>query len=34
MLEVKNINKSYGKKVVLRGASFSAKEGSIVGILG
>lgn len=34
MLEVKNINKSYGKKDVLCGASFSAKEGSIVGILG
>lgn len=34
MLEVKNINKSYGKKDVLCGASFYAKEGSIVGILG
>jgi len=34
MLEVKDIKKSYGKKQVLRGASFTAKEGSIVGILG
>ncbi|MBP5488999.1 MAG: ABC transporter ATP-binding protein [Lachnospiraceae bacterium] len=34
MIEVKNITKQYGKKVVLRDASFSAKQGECVCIAG
>lgn len=33
-LEVKDIKKSYGKKQVLKGVSFSAERGSCVGIIG
>ena len=34
MYEIKNINKSYGKKVVLDNISFTVKEGTCVGIVG
>ena len=34
MTEIKNIQKKYGKKTVLRDISFSVREGNCVGILG
>jgi len=34
MLEVKKINKSYGKEKVLRNLSFTLREGDILSILG
>ena len=34
MIEVKGITKQYGKKVVLRDATFSAKQGECVAIAG
>lgn len=33
-IEIKNIYKSYGKKEILKGASFSAQSGMCIGILG
>ena len=33
-LEIKELRKTYGKKVVLDGISFTAKEGTCIGILG
>ena len=34
LLEVKNLNKSYGKKTVLKDINFSIQNGKIVGLLG
>jgi ABC-2 type transport system ATP-binding protein len=34
MIEIKNINKSYGKHKVLKGVDFTVEPGEIVGILG
>lgn len=34
ILEIKNLQKKYGKKVVLDGVSFEAREGTCVGLLG
>ena len=34
LVEFKNVNKSYGKKIALDDVSFSIKKGKIVGLLG
>ncbi|MGN0512704.1 MAG: ABC transporter ATP-binding protein [Lachnospiraceae bacterium] len=34
MIEVKNVKKSYGKRQVLKGVSFTARQGECVGIVG
>ena len=34
ILEVKNINKSFGKTEVLKGVSFSLEEGQVLSIIG
>lgn len=34
LLEIKNVRKSYGNKVVLKGISFNVPSGSIVGFIG
>ncbi|MBC8254869.1 MAG: ATP-binding cassette domain-containing protein [Ardenticatenia bacterium] len=34
LLEVENVQKRYGRKQVLRGVSFSAGPGEVVGIVG